>query len=63
MSKRKITCRYPFQCRMYDICKCKIKDKEPEKCKVRFDYEFQARKLIMGMEFEEIEGKQQGFEK
>jgi hypothetical protein len=47
---------------MYDICKCAIKDKEPEKCKVRFDYEFQARRnfIIAGETWEDIDKRQKG---
>jgi hypothetical protein len=49
---------------VYDICKCAIKDKEPEKCVVRFDYEFQARRnLICGKPFSEIESMQQDAER
>lgn len=57
---KKITCLYPFKCRMYDICICAIKDKEPEKCKVRFDYEFQSRRsfIIGGMTWHDIEKAQ-----
>lgn len=44
---------------MYDVCKSKLKDKEAEKCKVRFDYEFQARRnMIFGLNFNEIEDMQ-----
>ena len=57
----KITCRHPFKCRLYDICHCELKDKEPEKCKVRFDYEFQSQKnKIFGFTFIKINEMQQG---
>ena len=48
-----------IKCRMYDICKSPLKDKEAELCKVRFDYEFQARRnLIFGLSFDGIEDMQ-----
>lgn len=48
-----------IKCRYYDFCKSPVKDAEAEKCPVRFDYEFQARRnLILGLSFDEIEDMQ-----
>lgn len=50
-----------IKCRFYSICKSPLKDKEAEKCRVRFDYEFQTRRnMIFGMDFNKIDDMQKG---
>lgn len=51
-----------IKCRLYDICKSPNKDTTPEKCPIRFDYEFQARRkfILAGETWEDIDARQKG---